>query len=764
MSGSPTTSQTYYDVYGNPASMLGDVYFNDAGIPMSGENRLYTSPTQGMELALNPSNSGWSSPYTADQYNSLGYKSLTPDVWGYSMNSRNPFYTQSHPTSVDNNAIYYDPQTGKTYGFNSGGSLVDLHSPNSYNGDSNVSGYTFDQAISDMSKYYGIDPYLMSNAYDQLAQDVISGTPMYDPTGTINWSAYDSDVGGSTRGSLTLPQSAKDILLLQEYNKLHPDKPLNTSWWNSTDAQNANTSWNQLASQAFAEQQTHGSNGGLFDSLGPILGIAGLAMGIPAGLDFLSGLGAADAGVNGLMAADIAMNPAAYGALGAGAAGAVGASTIPSDVLMNGFANTALTDSGLANSAALGDAAWTGGAAGVDAAGTGGLSGLGTAGEVTAASLGLTGADYAAANAIADTLGSGSLGLDAAAAGTGGLMSGIGDTLGNIGSSIGNLFSGSSPSDYSSLLNSDGSLNYANLAAQDYADFGASGVNALGNSLGSTLTDYTNPILSQSAIDGMINSGTLSNLASQLGINPTSLLKSIISGNGSTTTGQSGSLWPALLGGLLGSTSGSKQSGTTTTTQVPWASQQPYLSDLFSQAQAASANGSTPNSYQNSAANALNSVTNNGPTYNPYLGVNNPYLTQAIANANSDITKAIQPTWDAMSRQNGDFGNSGINETMAKQLADTMQRTDTSMRMQDYTNQQNLYQQAVQNTAGNANSLLSAGSYLQQMPWQNILNYGKAVGGASYGNSTTTPYYTNPGAGAIGGAIAGSQIAKNLGL
>ena len=83
MSGSPTTSQTYYDVYGNPASMLGDVYFNDAGIPMSGENRLYTSPTQGMELALNPSNSGWSSPYTADQYKSLGYQELTPYVWSY---------------------------------------------------------------------------------------------------------------------------------------------------------------------------------------------------------------------------------------------------------------------------------------------------------------------------------------------------------------------------------------------------------------------------------------------------------------------------------------------------------------------------------------------------------------------------------------------------------------------------------------------------------------------------------------------------------
>ena len=87
MSGTPTTPQNYYDVYGNPASVLGDVYFNDAGIPMSGENRLYTSPTQGMQLALNPANSGWSSPYTADQYNSLGYKSLTPDVWGYSMNS-----------------------------------------------------------------------------------------------------------------------------------------------------------------------------------------------------------------------------------------------------------------------------------------------------------------------------------------------------------------------------------------------------------------------------------------------------------------------------------------------------------------------------------------------------------------------------------------------------------------------------------------------------------------------------------------------------
>lgn len=221
--------------------------------------------------------------------------------------------------------------------------------------------------------------------------------------------------------------------------------------------------------------------------------------------------------------------------------------------------------------------------------------------------------------------------------------------------------------------------------------------------------------------------------------------------NGARSLSGGGSLLGTALGGLLGSMNGAKQAGTTTTTQTPWAGQQPYLLDAFERART-SANG-TPLQTQ---ANANYSSVLSGPTKNPMLGMDNPYLTKAIDNANTDVTRAMMPAIDQANHASGSFGNSGVADTYGKNLTDAYSRNATGMRMQDYTNQQNLYQQAVGNTLGFTSN---ANNYTAQ-PAQ---NYAQTIQG-NYGSSTTTPYFNNPMAGIMGGAMVGNKIGANLGF
>ena len=96
--------------------------------------------------------------------------------------------------------------------------------------------------------------------------------------------------------------------------------------------------------------------------------------------------------------------------------------------------------------------------------------------------------------------------------------------------------------------------------------------------------------------------------------------------------------------------------------------------------------------------------------------------------------------------------------------------------MTDYTNQQNLAQQGIQNqlnasfnsTGFNSNNLSNAanqfnlGTTAQQYPLTSLKAYQDLIGGNGYGSSSSSPIYTNPYANALGGAVAGSSIYKNL--
>ncbi len=206
-----------------------------------------------------------------------------------------------------------------------------------------------------------------------------------------------------------------------------------------------------------------------------------------------------------------------------------------------------------------------------------------------------------------------------------------------------------------------------------------------------------------------------------------------------------GSLLGTVLGGLLGGVNGSKPAGMTTTNMAPWDSQQPFLLDAWNKAKQA-ANGSP----LQTQANANYQSVLSGPTKNPYLGTDNPYLTKAIDYANEDTTRAMMPAMNQANRASGSFGNSGIADTFGRALTDQYWRNANSMRMQDYTNQQNLAQQQVNNTLGFTQN---ANTYAAQ-PSQ---NYAQTVQG-SYGGSSSSPYFTNPLAGIMGGAAIGNKI------
>ena len=82
---------------------------------------------------------------------------------------------------------------------------------------------------------------------------------------------------------------------------------------------------------------------------------------------------------------------------------------------------------------------------------------------------------------------------------------------------------------------------------------------------------------------------------------------------------------------------------------------------------------------------------------NPYMGANNPYLQDSISNAQNDVVQSYNltqaPADVASARRSGSFGNSGLAEANAynqSNLQKNLGNISTNMRMQDYTQQQQL--------------------------------------------------------------------------
>lgn len=122
------------------------------------------------------------------------------------------------------------------------------------------------------------------------------------------------------------------------------------------------------------------------------------------------------------------------------------------------------------------------------------------------------------------------------------------------------------------------------------------------------------------------------------------------------------------------------------------------------------ANQALPGMFNGGGQAAQNSYGPVQAQANPYAGAN-PYLQQQIDAAQGDVTRnwnnVQKPQWDTAMQRSGSFGNSGVMQ--ANQMAQSdMQRNlgqiASGMRMQDYTQQQQLGESA-------ANRALQAGQF-----------------------------------------------------
>lgn len=184
---------------------------------------------------------------------------------------------------------------------------------------------------------------------------------------------------------------------------------------------------------------------------------------------------------------------------------------------------------------------------------------------------------------------------------------------------------------------------------------------------------------------------------------------------------------------------------------------------------------------------------------NPFLGAQNPYLQANIDAALGDQVRnynlAVKPNMESAMVRSGSFGNSGLQQMQQeqqRQLAQTMGNTAAGMRMQDYGNQQQMYQwdqgfnrnlyndafaqnsQNLQNFMG----MLSTGNQFNTQDINNAntiqntpLNYfnqfstaANNIGGNGGTASTNQTGSGSPVMGALGGWQLGSAISKNLGF
>lgn len=222
-----------------------------------------------------------------------------------------------------------------------------------------------------------------------------------------------------------------------------------------------------------------------------------------------------------------------------------------------------------------------------------------------------------------------------------------------------------------------------------------------------------------------------------------------------------GEILGGLAGGLLGGMGGGdKPAGQTTTTQAPWGPQQPYIMDLFNKAQQQYGQGGGINQDQLDSQKELGKWAS-GENMNPLLGVNNPYLQQVIDNSSADAMRNLQPLINRANAASGSFGNSGVAETYGRTAADTLGKIATDTRYQDYTRQQGLFENDANRRIAAISPFMGQANYEQQLPWQNLNNYSKVVSG-NVGSSTSTPYFTNPANGVLGGATIGGWLGNQL--
>lgn len=218
--------------------------------------------------------------------------------------------------------------------------------------------------------------------------------------------------------------------------------------------------------------------------------------------------------------------------------------------------------------------------------------------------------------------------------------------------------------------------------------------------------------------------------------------------------------WLPALGGLLGGFGGSTQAGTTTETRAPWEGQQPYLMDVFQQAQNQAQTGGNLTPDQIAAQQEMGKWAS-GQNMNPMLGMNNPYLQAVIDAQSQDVMRNLMPMLNKANAASGSFGNSGVAETYGRMASEQLGNLANRTRFQDYTNQQGLFENDASRRIAATGQFQNQANLEQQLPWNNVKSYGQTVAG-NYGGIQSSPYFQNTGANVLGGIGAGSWLSNQI--
>ena len=179
---------------------------------------------------------------------------------------------------------------------------------------------------------------------------------------------------------------------------------------------------------------------------------------------------------------------------------------------------------------------------------------------------------------------------------------------------------------------------------------------------------------------------------------------------------------------------------------------------------------------------------------NPFLGRDNPYLTNKIDQAQGDLVRnynlTTQPAYNNAMVKSGSFGNAGVqqmNENAQQNLQKSLGDVSTNMRGADYDRQQQMYQwdqgfdrQLYNDAYGqNMNNLttgvgllgtlagynaqdLANGTTIQNTPYNYWSQFNNAANSLGQGYGTTTGSSSGGGYDPITSAIGGAQLGRSL--
>jgi hypothetical protein len=206
----------------------------------------------------------------------------------------------------------------------------------------------------------------------------------------------------------------------------------------------------------------------------------------------------------------------------------------------------------------------------------------------------------------------------------------------------------------------------------------------------------------------------------------------------------------AILGSAaIGALGGSKKSGSQTATQnsAPWGPQQTYLKTLFGGARNTLNNGYEGPMLAPGATEQLQN-TISGQYLNPS---SNPFLQQSVNDALGLAKTQFAGQYGGQA--GGNLGNTGYQEMLMRTLGNVATNAYGNAYGQERQNQLQASQVAPSFDIAN-----------MQSPFAPLQAYQGLVGG-NYGGSSTSsqPIYTNPAAGALGGALAGGQLFGMMG-